>query len=86
MGAITVRNLPPEVARRIRQKAKKERISMNRAVIALLESATGVSRNEEREILHHDLDEFAGCWSEDEYREFVEALKEQRQIEPEAWK
>ena len=35
MGAITVRNLPPELARVIRQKAKKEKASLNRTVISL---------------------------------------------------
>jgi len=85
MGAITVRNLPPEVARRIRQKAKKERISMNRAVVSLLEKAVGVSSaKEKQEEVYHDLDRFFGVWSREEYEEFMEALREQRQIEPEA--
>ena len=39
MGAITVRNLPPDLARAIRQKAKRERTSLNRTVISLLEEA-----------------------------------------------
>jgi hypothetical protein len=86
MAAITVRNLPPEVARRIKQKAKKERISLNRAVISLLENATGIRSADSKDVLHHDLDELAGCWSEDEYQEFLETLHEQRQIEPEVWK
>jgi DNA-binding ferritin-like protein (Dps family) len=85
MGAITVRNLPPELARLIRQKAKKEKISLNRAVIGLLEEAVGVGKRKE-EVLHYDLDRFFGCWSKEEYEEFNEALREQRQIDPEMWK
>ena len=46
MGAITVRNLPPELARVIRQKAKKEKASLNRTVISLLEKATGLVKAE----------------------------------------
>lgn len=86
MSAITVRNLPPELARVIRQKAKKEKLSLNRAVISLLEEAAGLGEHAKKEVLHHDLDELAGVWSDEEYQEFTEALQEQRQIEPEMWK
>lgn len=86
MGAITVRNLPPELARVIQQKAKKEKISLNHAVMDLLETATGLGKRLKKEVLHHDLDELAGSWSEQEYEEFAEALREQRQIEPEIWR
>lgn len=85
MNAITLRNLPPQVARAVREKAKKEKISLNRAVISLLEDATGLGQRK-KEVVHHDLDRFAGCWSQEEYDEFMEALWEQRQIEPEMWK
>jgi hypothetical protein len=79
MNTITVRNMPPAVARAIREKAKKERISLNRAVISLLEEATGIGQPKKKEVLHHDLDRFAGCWTQEEYDEFMEALREQRQ-------
>jgi DNA-binding ferritin-like protein (Dps family) len=85
MGAITVRNLPPEVARAIRAKAKRERLSVNKAVVKLLEEATGAAKRAEP-VLHHDLDRFAGTWSQEEYDQFMESLREQRAIEPEMWK
>ena len=75
MKPITVRNLPPAVAKAIKDKARKEKLSLNEAVVRLLEEATGV-----------DLDRFAGTWSEAEYQEFREAMKEHRQIDPEMWK
>lgn len=86
MNAITVRNLPPELARVIRQKARKEKISLNRAVIGLLEDATGLGRNATADVVHHDLDHLAGSWSREEYEEIMEAVREQRRIEPEIWK
>ena len=86
MNAITLRNVPPAVARAIREKARKEQISLNRAVIKLLEEVTGLGDQPRKEVLHHDLDEFFGCWSKEEAEEFNEALREQRQIEPETWK
>jgi DNA-binding ferritin-like protein (Dps family) len=85
MSAITVRNLPPKVAKAIREKARKERLSMNKAVIKLLEEATGATQ-ETRKVVHHDLDQFFGTWTREEADAFDRALREQRQIEPETWK
>jgi len=85
MNAITVRNLPPELGRVIRQKAKKEKTSLNRAVISLLEKATGLVKPRTEEV-HTDLDRFFGCISKEEADELNEAIREERQIEPEMWK
>lgn len=86
MKAITVRNLPPELARLIRQKAKAERISLNRAVIGLLEEATGLGRQSRKEVFQDDLDALAGSWTNEEADEFDAFLKEHRTIDPEMWK
>ncbi len=83
MNAITVRNLPPAVVKAVKEKARKEKLSLNRAIVALLEEATGA---QPRTVLHHELDHLAGRWSDEEYRGFMEALREQRQIDPEMWK
>jgi plasmid stability protein len=87
MKAITVRNLPPAVARAIGERASKEGISTNRAVVSLLEEATGRRRPRAAAApLHHDLDALAGIWSREESVEFERALREQRTIDPELWK
>ena len=84
MGAITVRNLPPGVARAVRERAKREHLSLNKTVVKLLEEATGMSSNV-RPTIHEDLDHFFGTWSDEEATAFDEALREQRQIAPEMW-
>lgn len=86
MSAITVRNLPPAVAKAVRAKAKKERLSLNKAVVRLLEEATGENTDGSKRPLHHDLDGFFGGWTKEEAAAFDRALQEQRQIEPEMWK
>ena len=43
MKAITLRNLPPDVAKAVKQKARREGRSLNRAIIRLLEETTGGS-------------------------------------------
>jgi hypothetical protein len=89
MGAaarpITLRNLPPAVARAVRDRAQADGVSLNKAVIRLLEEALGLSRTK-RPKVKHDLSEFVGAWSDEEAEEMMRLLREQRQIEPEMWK
>lgn len=85
MKPITVRNLPKELARLVRRRAAAERISLNRALISLLDERLGASARE-REVLHHHLDDLAGSWTPKEARRFERELAAQRAIEPELWK
>jgi len=84
MNAITVRNLPPAVAKAVKEKARKEKLSLNKAIVKLLEEATGTAPR--RRAVHHDLDRFFGTWTREQADAFDEALQEQRQIDPEMWK
>lgn len=88
MKAITVRNLPREVAQAIRDKARKQGLSLNRTIASLLAQATGhgEEKRKRKRVLHHDLDRFFGVWSKEEADEFDEALREERQIEQDMWK
>jgi hypothetical protein len=85
MGTITVRNLPPNVARAVRDKAKRERLSLNKAVVKLLEEATG-GAPDHRPVSHDDLDRFFGTWTRKEANVFDAALRELREIDPEMWR
>lgn len=86
MKALTVRNLPPEVAKAIRDKAKKERRSLNQTVVSLLEEATGASPRGRKATVHHDLDHLFGIWTKKEADEFDSHLKESRSvIDPKDW-
>jgi hypothetical protein len=84
VNAITVRNLPPAVAKAVREKAKKEKLSLNKAILRLLEEAAGAAPK--RRAVHHDLDRFFGTWTREQADAFDQALREQRQIDPEMWK
>ena len=87
MAAITLRNLPRGVAKAIREKARREHLSLNKAVIGLLEEATGVApRGPGRPEDDHDLDRFFGTWTEEEADAFDEALREQRRVDLEMWR
>lgn len=86
MKAITLRNLPPELARIIHSKATEKRTSVNRAVISLLEESVGTRGKKKDKPLHHDLDTLAGSWTKNEAAAFERALARQRGIEPDIWK
>ncbi len=82
---ITLRKLPPAVARAVRERAEADGVSLNKAVIRLLEEALGLARRK-RPRINHDFDEFIGVWSEEEAQEMLRLLREQRQVEPDMWK
>jgi hypothetical protein len=85
MKAITLRNIPPEVEKAIRTKARQRRISTNRAVIELLEERVGILQHRKRRV-YDDLDDLAGSWSAREAEDFDRALKAARQIDEDLWR
>jgi hypothetical protein len=85
MKPITLRNLPPDVAKAVRTRAKAAGTSLNRAVIGLLQERLHRPAKAGRP-QYTDLDRFFGTWSRQDYEEFEKALAEQRQIDPEMWR
>jgi hypothetical protein len=86
MKPVTLRNIPSEVDRIIRRRAEKQQMSLNKAVISLLEENVGRKRQKGNQPLHHDLDALAGSWSKEEAQTFESALAQQRIIDPGLWK
>lgn len=91
MKAITLRNIPPRLARVIRQQAAKERTSLNQTVIRLLERVVEPARvndsaQEQSQAARRDLSFLANAWSMEEARAFDRSLSEQRRIDGEIWK
>ena len=81
MKAITLRNLPPNLDKAIRKRARAKRMSVNKAVIGLLEERLTQDKAKRPE-LHHDLDDLSGSWTADVAAAFDEALAKQRTIDP----
>ena len=87
MKAITLRNLPVEIEKIVRKEAERQRTSINKAVISLLERKTE-GHKKKKQVLKEcdDLDELAGSWTKREAADFDKALAAQRTIEPGLWK
>lgn len=87
MKPITLRNLPPELAKAVRNEANRQRTSINRAVISLLQRKTEPRKKRPSEAQEYDdLDSLAGSWSKNEAAAFETALAAQRTLDPELWK
>lgn len=82
--AVTLRNLPKKMDRTIQKRAKEKGLSVNKAVISLLEEHLGMKTGKPS-AEYHDLDALAGAWTKAEADTFDKRLAEQRSIEPELW-
>lgn len=82
MSQITLRNLPDPIEREIRQNARDLKISLNRAILELLQKALGM---EEGKTKKRDLSPFVGTWSSAQVEEFARNTKAFSKIDPEIW-
>ena len=76
---ISLRNLPPEVEKAILEISRREKISLNKATLRLLEASL------RRPAVNTDFEEFFGTWPADEADAFDAALRAMRQIDPADW-
>ena len=75
-----------EVAREIDAVAEREGISRNQAVLRLLREGAGIERpKDEPDLIGSSLDWFVGSWTDEEAREFDEAVAAFGRIDEELW-
>ncbi len=77
----TIRQVPEEVDRKLREQAVREGASLNYVVLDALSSSTGLK---DGLLEFHDLDALAGTWVED--KAFDDAMKVFDQVDEELWK
>lgn len=78
----TVRDVPEQVDRLLRRKARDEGQSLNQVLRAALVREAGAG--EDALVVHDDLDALAGTWEDDPAIEA--ALREQDRIDEDVWK
>ena len=83
---VTLRNLPPDLLRVIRKRAKEGKTSLTKAAVGLLGEAAGTAEGQPARHRYRDLDGFAGRWSREEAAAFESALRSSRAVEEELWK
>jgi hypothetical protein len=84
MKQITLRGIPDEVKKTARKEAERKGVSLNKAIIALLERSVGTKvPGKKKRVMYHDLDHLAGLWSREETASFDMTLKAQRKVDAE---
>ena len=76
---VTIGGVSDELAERLRSVARDRKESVNRTVLRILERAVGLDPKRRR------LARYA-TWTEEDAAQFEGALKEQRQVDDDAWR
>ena len=87
MKQLTIRGFDDALARRIRRVARAEGVSLNQAVIRLLQKGAGLDQStDEPEVIGDALDHLIGTWSDDEAAELARAVGDFETIDLEMWR
>jgi len=86
MKNMSLRGVDREVAERLESEARRRGISVNAHVLQLLREGVGLASPGTRRLVHHDLDELAGTWSEQEAADFERSLSAFEQIDEDLWR
>ncbi len=76
----TIRNIPPRVDQRLRERSSRYGTSLNTVAVQALSQALGL---EGETAVFHDLDDLVGTWVNDPA--FDQAIQEQDQVDEELW-
>jgi plasmid stability protein len=82
MGYLTIRGLPEEVARALREEKSRRGKSMNQTVIELLKQALNLGWSSKG---GNGLEKLAGTWNKKEFDDFEKATAVFERIDEEHW-
>jgi hypothetical protein len=83
MRHLTIRNVPPDLARRLDEERRRGGRSLNQTVLDLLARALGLTASARRS---NGLAQLAGAWSDSDHAEFDRAIAEMEQVDDELWR
>ena len=81
MPQYTIRNIPDSLDRELRDRAGRNKTSLNDAVIDVIKRGLGVT---ETVHVYNDLDDLAGSWQDDDA--FDRAIADQDTVDVDAWR
>jgi hypothetical protein len=87
MEQLSIRGFDKELERRIRQLARREGISLNKAALELMRRGAGIVRSPEASLVVGDaLDRFIGQWSAQDERRFLDSISACESIDADLWR
>lgn len=81
MRHLSIRHVPPELARALDEEKRRRGTSLNRTVLELLGQALGLGPGRS-----NGLERYSGTWTEEEFEEFERAIEFTEQIDEELWR
>lgn len=85
MKSITIRNIEPIVAEKLKQEAKNQGKSINLFVVDMIEQNLGFKKRRKYSNTYRDLDHLFGKWTDEEYRRIQDRIDAGRNIDRELW-
>lgn len=85
MSTITIRGIDETIAKILKERAKKEGISVNAVLLKTLRESLGLEKKR-RKVIHNDLDHLAGTWSEKDFAEFQKRIADFETVDEKMWK
>lgn len=87
MKQLTVRNLDPELERRLREVARRRDTSMNKAALYLMRRGAGLHGGDgQPPTAGAALGEFRGTWTEADERAVLDAVADLERMDSEFWR
>ena len=83
MKTMTIRKVPAELSAALEAEKRRRGLSLNRTVLLLMQEALGVSTGRSRS---NGLCRLAGSWSEDDFRNFEQAVAPFAEIDEDLWR
>ena len=85
MSVMTIRGIDDTTAKVLKQKAKKEGVSVNAVLLKTLRESLGLEKKR-RTIIYDDLDYLAGTWNEKDFIEFQKQIADFETVDKKIWK
>jgi hypothetical protein len=83
---ITVRDLDPEAERRVRELARRKRISLNKAAGMLIRKGAGLAEDHDGpETVGSALDAFIGSWSREDEVRLLASIENLGRVDTKLW-
>lgn len=87
MNQLSLRGFDKELARRIRELARREGVSLNKAALLLMRRGAGISDDEtiSESAIGNGLDEFIGTWSAADEKRLLKSVEPFEVVDEDLW-
>ncbi len=86
MGAISIRGVDEELAKRLKKEAEMAHKSLNQLMLDMIKQHVGFGKKKQFTNKYHDMDELFGKWNDAEFNAIQGKVDSERQVDEELWK